>query len=567
MKTTLATALLLAGLLAAPGAEPAKKFQRPGKTNYPGARKGAYAAKKAAAAQAAQKQANSTAAVVPTSPANPYELAGPAKPQTQVDKLVFQKLQTLGIRPAPICSDAVFVRRAYLDLIGTLPTGYEAREFILNKNPAKRSGLIDKLLVDDRFASYWAMKWSDLLRIKAEFPINLWPNAVQAYHRWILTSIRDGMPYDKFARELLTGSGSNFRVPEANFYRAMQNREPSGIAQTVALTFMGVRAEKWPAEKIDGMAGFFSQIAYKSTGEWKEEIVMFDPGMSTNNLWKSAVFPDGKRAQLAQGNDPRLAFTDWLVNPSNPWFTKSIANRAWSWFFGRGIIHEPDDIRPDNPPVNAQLLAYLERELINSKYDLRHLFKVILVSSTYQLSSLTGATNAVAEANFAYYPMRRIEAEVLIDALNQITGTSEKYSSAIPEPPTVVPASERSIELADGSITSSFLELFGRPSRDTGYESERNNKPTAAQRLHLLNSTHIQNKIESSQMIRYQTGSDKSPREIAMGLYLGILSRFPTEKELKVAEAYASAENMSPRQAAVDLAWALVNSAEFLCRH
>jgi hypothetical protein len=192
---------------------------------------------------------------------------------------------------------------------------------------------------------------------------------------------------------------------------------------------------------------------------------------------------------------------------------------------------------------------------------------VILVSSTYQLSSLTGATNAVAEANFAYYPMRRIEAEVLIDALNQITGTSEKYSSAIPEPPTVVPASERSIELADGSITSSFLELFGRPSRDTGYESERNNKPTAAQRLHLLNSTHIQNKIESSQMIRYQTGSDKSPREIAMGLYLGILSRFPTEKELKVAEAYASAENMSPRQAAVDLAWALVNSAEFLCRH
>jgi hypothetical protein len=503
----------------------------------------------------------------PFSPANPYEIPGPAQPKTQVDRLVFQNLDKLGIEPPALCSDAVFVRRIYLDLIGTPPTGHEAREFLLDNIPGKRDALIDKLLGDDRFASYWAMKWSDLLRIKAEFPINLWPNAVQAYHRWIRTSIRDGMRYDQFARELLTSSGSNFRQPEANFYRAMQNREPSGIAQTVALTFLGARADKWPKEQIDGMAAFFSQIRHKSTGEWKEEIVMHDPALATNGLWRSAMFPDGKPARLKAGEDPRVAFADWLLAPSNPWFARNIANRAWSWFLARGIIHEPDDIRPDNPPSNPALLAHLERELAGSKYDMRHLFKVITGSSAYQFSSLAKSTNAAAEASFAAYPIRRLEAEVLMDALNQITGTTERYTSAIPEPATVIPGTERAIDLADGSITSPFLELFGRPSRDTGYESERNNRPTPAQRLHLLNSTHIQEKIEQSQMIRYQTGSQKSPEEIAVGVYLGILSRFPTQAETKTAAAYARAEGMTARQAAVDLAWALINSSEFLCRH
>lgn len=504
-------------------------------------------------------------AAQPAPTANPYEVPLASGGEGMIDRIVFAQLERLGIEPAGLCSDAVFVRRVYLDLIGTLPSGYEAREFLLNQSPVKRKALIAKLLKDERFASYWAMKWSDLLRVKAEFPINLWPNAVQAYHRWIRTSIREGMPYDQFARELLTSSGSNFRVPEANFYRAAQSRDPAGLAQSVALTFMGVRAEKWPREKLDGMAAFFSQIQYKSTGEWKEEIVLFNPELATNNLWKAAKFPDGTKAQLKPGEDPRAVFADWLVNPKNPWFTRNIANRAWSWMLGRGIIHEPDDIRLENPPSNAELLAYLERELVQSGYDIRRLLQVITESRVYQLSSIAKSTNRVAEANFASYPIRRIEAEVLIDALNQITGTSENYVSAIPEPATVIPASERAIDLADGSITSSFLELFGRPSRDTGYESERNNRPTAAQRLHLLNSTHIQQKIENSQMIRYQTGSGKGPKEIATGIYLGVLSRFPTARELEVVEAYWQGSN--GRQAAVDLAWALINSSEFLCRH
>ena len=495
---------------------------------------------------------------------NPYAAAA-ASPSGAIDQLVFSRLQRLKIEPARLCSDAAFVRRVYFDVIGTLPTGYEAREFILSKDPQKRRALIDRLIEREEFADYWAMKWCDVLRVKAEFPINLWPNAVQSYHRWIRTSIKENLSYDRFARELLTANGSNFRVPPVNFYRAMQNREPSGIAQAVALTFMGQRADKWPKERVEGMAGFFSKIGYKSTQEWKEEIILFDQN-STN---KSAppVFPDGTPARFGADTDPRVAFADWLVTPKNPWFTRNIANRVWAWLLGRGIIHEADDIRPDNPPSNPELLAHLERELISNGYDLKQLYRLILNSQTYQLASIPGTDTPEAAANFASYPVRRIEAEVLIDALNQITGTTEKYSSPIPEPFTFIPDAQRSITLADASITSSFLELFGRSPRDTGIESERNNKPSAAQRLHLLNSSHVLKKIEQSRMIQYQTQPGKGPRDMAIGLYLGILSRFPTETELKVIESYPQASGVKGREAAVDLAWALINTSEFLYRH
>ena len=503
---------------------------------------------------------------------NPYESRSDAVTRSEIDNLVLARLEKLHIEPASLCSDGVFVRRAYLDVIGTLPSAQEAKDFILDRSPGKRRALVDKLLERDEFPDYWAMKWSDLLRVKAEFPVNLWPNAAQAYHRWIRTAIRENRPYDQFVRELLTTSGSNFRVGAVNFYRAMQNKDPQTIAQTVALTFMGARAEKWPKEKLAGMSAFFSKVGYKCTSEWKEEIIFFDAGKTnapdTNCVMPAtAVFPDGTTARLAADRDPREVFADWLVDPKNPWFTRNIANRTWSWLLGRGIIHEADDIRPDNPPANPELLAYLERELIASHYDLKKLYRLILNSRTYQLSAVPRTDSPEAEANFAHYLLRRLEAEVLIDALDEITGTTEQYSSAIPEPFTYIPGSHRSITLPDGSITSSFLELFGRPSRDTGLESERNNRPSADQRLHLLNSSHIQRKIDQCRMVQYLTQGKKTPREIATGMYLGILSRFPTETELQNVEAYFEAGKMKPREAAVDLAWALVNGAEFLYRH
>ena len=427
---------------------------------------------------------------------NPYESKVDSTPRNVIDGLVFAKLDQCKVQPATVCSDGVFVRRAYLDIIGTLPSGYEAREFILDRSPTKRRALIDRLLERDEFADYWAMKWSDLLRIKAEFPINLWPNAAQAYHRWVRTCIRDNLPYDQMVRQMLTSSGSNFRVPPVNFYRAMQNREPAGIAQTVALTFMGTRADKWPKDRLAGMAAFFTKVGYKYTAEWKEEIVFFDPWQDEQRRrpmrWPiaAAVFPDGAAAHLSPDQDPREVFADWLIDPKNPWFTQNIANRVWAWLLGRGIIQEPDDIRPDNPPSNPELLALLERELITSHYDLKHLYRLILTSKTYQLSSIPKADSSEGDANFSHYPLRRLDAEVLIDALDKITGGTENYSSAIPEPFTYIPENQRSIALEDGSITSSFLEMFGRPSRDTGLESERNNRPSADQRLHLLNSSH-----------------------------------------------------------------------------
>jgi hypothetical protein len=373
-------------------------------------------------------------------------------------------------------------------------------------------------------------------------------------------------------RQMLTASGSNFRVPPVNFYRAMQNREPAGIAQTVALTLMGTRADQWPKERLAGMAAFFAKVGYKSTAEWKEEIVFFDPG-KTNLVGSNVVaiaapvFPDGTPARLSPDQDPREVFADWLIDPKNPWFTRNIANRIWAWLLGRGIIQEPDDIRPDNPPSNPELLALLERELIDSHYELKRLYRLILNSKTYQLSSVPKAGSAEGDANFSHYPLRRLDAEVLIDALDKITAGTENYSSPIPEPFTYIPENQRSITLADGSITSTFLEMFGRSSRDTGLMSERNNRPTAEQRLHLLNSSVMQRKIEQSPMIKNLTVPANGPREIATGMYLGILSRFPTEAELKVVEAYFQSSRLARREAAVDLVWSLINSAEFLYRH
>jgi hypothetical protein len=499
---------------------------------------------------------------------NPYERDAAAIPQSRIDELVLGQLERLGIEPAHPCSDAVFVRRVYLDVIGTLPTTAEARAFLSDTDPNKRSVLIDRLLEREEYADYWAMKWSDLLRVKSEFPINLWPNAVQAYHRWIHTCLRENVPYDRFARELLTASGSNFRVPQVNFYRAVQSREPPALARAVALTFMGVRAENWPKDRLAGMAAFFAQVGYKSTDEWKEEIVFFDREKATaSGVSTTAVFPDGTSVQLSPEQDPREVFADWLIRPANPWFTRSIVNRVWSWLLGRGIIQEPDDIRPDNPPVNPELLVYLEQELVAAHYDLKHLYRLILNSRTYQQSFIPRTNRPEGDANFSHYPLRRLEAEVLIDALCQITGTAEQYSSPIPEPFTFIPEEERSIALADGSITSSFLETFGRSPRDTGLESERNNRTTAAQRLHLLNSSHIQRKIEQGPGLRALLQPGRRPQEVVTELYLTILSRFPTEEELKVLQGFTRPGAGNRRAAVVDLAWALINSPEFLYRH
>ncbi len=489
---------------------------------------------------------------------NPFESPVAFAPRGHIDELVAAQWHRLSIPAPSLCSDAVFLRRAFLDVIGALPTAEEASAFLADPDPAKRSLLIDKLLARDEFADYLAMKWSDLLRIKAEFPINLWPNAAQAYYQWLHSALAANRPYDEFARELLTSSGSNFRAPAVNFYRAMQSKDPRGIAQSVALTFLASRFDKWTPSRQAGLAAFFSQVGYKETGEWKEEIVFFDLAKKP----AAAVFPDGVPARIPPGQDPRQVFADWLVSPRNSAFSAAIVNRIWSWLLGRGIVQEPDDFRPDNPPENPELLAYLQQELVSAHFDLKHIYRLILNSSTYQLSS-TGPS----AAHFAAYPLRRLDAEVLIDALNQITGGSETYTSSIPEPYTFMPDFQRAIVLPDGSISSSFLEEFGRPPRDTGLESERNNRITGAQRLHMLNASQVQRKIQQSPKLQAMMRDIRNPRDLIRQIYLTILSRPPTEQEWQLITAHSQNGNVRGQAAVVDLVWALLNTTEFLYRH
>lgn len=525
----------------------------------------------AAAPPVAQNPSTSTAAVtpVPLSDRNPFESTAAVTVRNKIDEIVFGQLKRLKITPANLSSDAVFARRAFLDVIGTLPTADEARAFIDDQSPSKRAALVDRLLERPEYADYWALKWGDVLRIKSEFPINLWPNAVQAYHRFVRTAVRDNMPYDRFVRELLTQSGSNFRVAPVNFYRAVQSKDPQTLASTVALTFMGTRTDAWPKDALAAMAVFFSQVGYKPTGEWKEEIVYFDPGKASvvAGRQRSPVFPDGTKAAIAPGQDPREVFAAWLITPTNPWFARTAANRVWYWLMGRGIIEEPDDIRPDNPPSNPELLAYLEKEFVASRYDIKALCRLILNSTTYQLSSMPQTAMAEAEANFAHALIRPLDAEVLVDAINQITGGAEEYQSAIPEPYTFIPPDQHSIALGDGSITSAFLETFGRPPRDSGLVSERGSRATASQRLQLLNGGDIQRKIQQGPKMQALLQAGGGGQQVIGNLYLTILSRMPTADELKAAGAYAQGAGANRRQATLDLAWALINSAEFRYRH
>jgi hypothetical protein len=419
------------------------------------------------------------------------------------------------------------------------------------------------------------------LRIKSEYPSDLWPNAVQAYHHWIRDSLQRNIPIDRFARELLTSSGSNFRIGPANYYRAFLKRDPQDLAEATSLLFLGQRlscarchahpVESW--DRIDnlGMAAFFAKVGYKKTLEWKEEVVYFNPkgelrDPATGDLVKP-TFLGGRSAALAATQDPRIAFADWLTDPNNPLFARAMVNRVWFWLMGRGIVHEPDDLRPTNPPANPELLDYLAKELVDHRYDLRHIYRLILNSRTYQFSSAGSQWNGFDQAHFSHYLIRRLAAEVLLDAIGQVTQTSETFSSRIPEPYTVLPEGERAVELSDGSIGTPFLELFGRPSRDSGYESDRDNRTSVVQALHLINSRHIQGRISSSPRLRQWAQSKLTDAEIIDEITLSAISRYPTAQERQTVVDYMARDPKARVQAMEDVVWAIFNTEEFLFNH
>jgi hypothetical protein len=522
-------------------------------------------------AQQALPAAQRTPPGAQRAPVLPYEAAAWPIPRNAVDAAVEPALASLGLSLRPPASDEVFVRRAFLDLLGTPPTRTEAEAFLADPRPDKRAALVDSLFSRAEYAEYQSLKWGDILRIKSEFPSNLWPNAVQAYGRWIRDAIRSNVPYDRFARELLVSSGSNFRVPQANFYRAVDSRDGRGIARAVALALMGARLDALPEPGRSGMADFFSRVAYKKTFEWKEEIVYLDPKPAAE---LRTAFPDGSPVVISADADPRAVFADWLLKPGNPYFARAVANRIWYWTMGTGIVDPVDDLRPSSAPACPELLEVLEAELARSGYDLRSLYRLVMGSRTYQQSTIPAAAggsvgDAPAAARFARYTVRRLDAESLIDALCRIGGSGESYSSPIPEPFTFIPSSQRTIALVDGSITSAFLVKFGRPPRDTGLASERDGRPTTDQALYLLNSNDVRRRIESGPLLKEALALPKGKTDDQIALaYLSLLSRRPTDAELKAVKDYMKSSGLgASRQAAVDLVWAIVNGKEFLYKH
>jgi len=486
----------------------------------------------------------------------------------ELDRCVEAHLSQSKLALPPACEDAVFLRRVSLDLTGRIPAPDAARAFLDNPRSDKRRILIDTLLASPEYADYQTLHWLDLLRVKSEFPANLWPNAVQVYSRWIRSNVATNQPYDAFARDLLTANGSNFRDPAVNFFRALPHKDATNIAAFVAQSLMGTRFGTLPPNEQADLAHFFCAVGYKATTEWKEEIVFFNPAQLDARPF-ALRFSDGRTATCAPNTDPRLLFAAWLTAPGNPFFARCAVNRIWFYLMGRGIVHEADDLRADNPPANPALLALLEKALTENRFDLRALYRLILNSQTYQAQASAPPETLMRRTGYAFYQIRQLDAEVLLDIICQITGTTESYSSQIPEPYTNFTES-RSICIGDGSVTSPFLEMFGRPPRDTGLLSERANWPSTSQRLHLLNASHIQNKLLQVPAFRpFKKKHEKRDPQQSRPLdelYLLALSRYPTTDERLVAHTYMQTSGGPSVTVLQDLLWALINTKEFCVR-
>jgi len=494
-----------------------------------------------------------------------------------IDRLSFEKMRERGIAPSEICSDSIFLRRVFLDCIGTFPSVDQSREFLSSRDPQKRAKLIEWLLERPEFAEYWTMKWGDLLRIESEYPVRLWPKAAGTYQRWVKESIAKNKPYDQFVRDLVLSSGSNFRDGASNYYRAVAHRDPQTFADTTSLLFLGkrigcVRCHARPNEKATlddelALAAVFSKVAFKQTSEWKEEIVYLDLDATFKDPRSGKVvaprLPNGRVLQVASDEDPRVKFAAWLTSPQNLDFSCNEVNRIWFWLMGRGIVQEPDDFRESNPPSNPELLDYLAAELIKSKFDTKHIYRLILNSSTYQLSGRVGPRNAEDEALFSHHLTRRLDAEVLLDAISQVTETTEMYLNTTPAPFERL-KDFRAIDIGDGSTPSAWLQLFGRPSRDTPYQSERCSRLNVRQVMNTLNSSDIERKITASGRIKRLLQTKANDRQIIEEFYLAALSRYPTAQETQVLVKYLQHDKTAHFKSVQDVLWAIVNSREFL---
>ena len=494
------------------------------------------------------------------------------RPLTYVDELVVVKWKKLGLRPSPVADDATFLRRVTVDLCGRLPTPAEARAFLADRSPDKRARLVDRLLDSPDYPAYFAMKWGSILRNSNLAGAD---RAAYAFHNWIKDMIARNRPYDEFVRGVVAASGEWQDAPAVNWY--WQNRDDQ-LHQTtadVAQVFLGIRLqcakchhhpyERWGQGDYYGLAGFFARLGRKSFGEPPPYYPAANVTTGERNPLTGRApepkYPDGSEAKFAPEDDPRHALVDWMARPDNPFFAKALVNRLWGHFFGRGIVSEVDDLRDSNPPSNPELLDALARDFVKSKFDVKHVLRVILTSRVYQLSAGPTEHNRTDRQNFARYYARRMPAEVFHDAVNQACGTKGGFSG--------MGLGARAVDLPHENFGSYFLDVFDRPKRVTVCECERSTGATLAQVLLLANSEEIENKIaDGGGRVAKLWKENKPPAGLVEELFLAAYGRPPSDTERKRALAHlATAAKGREQQAAEDVLWAILNSKEFMFNH
>jgi len=514
-----------------------------------------------------------------------------------IDQLVLDKLKSLHLAPSPRSKDEAFLRRAYLDTIGTLPTLEETRSFVgeedgenenLQANRARRDALIDELLEREEFIDYWTYKWSDLLLVNGR---RLRPKAVKAYYEWIRSQVADNAPWDQIVRQIITASGNSHTDGATNFYALHQT--PEDMSENVSLAFLGLSIgcakchdhplEKWTNDQYYAMANLFARVRAKGWGG--------DPrsGQGMRTLY---VAPEGELVQPRTGKpqppapldgetlpfddprDRRLALAEWVTNPKNPYFSRAIANRVWANFFGVGLVDPTDDLRVSNPASNSRLLDALAKWLVDHDFDLKGLMRLILQSETYQRSSVALAENEADRRFYSRYYPRRLMAEVLHDAIAQVTEVPAKFTHLAYDGSAVVetkeyPEGTRAIELYDSAVLAPFLKTFGRNERDITCECERTNTPSLVQVLHISNGDTVNNRLrEKESCVGKALAAEVSNRQVVDDAFLTALSRKPTVKEVQqLLPLIENAEDTERREVIEDLYWGLMSSREFLFNH
>lgn len=514
-------------------------------------------------------------------------------PSNYIDDHVFARLRQLGIPPSALCDDGEFLRRAALDITGTLPTAAEAAKFLANRDPQKRVKLVDELLNRSDYASYFALKWGDILRNRRSGVVGLGGGSARtvALHTWIRENLEKNTPYDQLVRAILTAKGNVVGAdpqPAVGWYHVVKT--PTLLADDVAQAFLGTRMqcaqchhhpyEKWSQDDYWGLAAFFARVQLTPLKDAPRDgrglltLAIAREGKVSNPQGKTYLQPrplDGPELTIEAGSDPREELAAWMTRPDNPFFARALVNRYWAHFFSRGIVEPIDDMRVSNPPTNPALLDALARDFLAHRFDLKHLIRTICTSTTYQLSSTPNEHNQKDQQNFARHYPKRLPAEVLLDAVDQVTAVATRFQGSN--------AGKRAIELPDESGTTPFLETFGKPTRSSACECERINAATLAQSLLMLSSPEIHGKLKQTTSRAGQLAGDNRPlADKVEEIFLWVYTRPPTAEERKAAEEFLSQPpppvpaGLTPRPPTrqwpyEDLLWALLNTKEFLFNH